>query len=70
MGGGLSKFFFFGPILGGVMSEKNSENSSWGGCTSVRSEMGGVYLVAVKNGGGTHLAAEGRRFRTPPPQAV
>jgi len=39
----------------------------WGGLRPLLEKMGGVWWVGGKFGGGQHLAAEGRRIRTPPP---
>ena len=59
--GGVEKNF--GLLWGGSLKK----NWVWGGCTSKLSKMGGVQQWSLENGGGTHLAAEGRRFGIPPP---
>ena len=51
-GDGIWKFSFFDLFWGVGVVKKTQEIWIWGGSTSVRSQKGGVHMVAVKNGGG------------------
>ena len=52
MGMGFGNFLFLTFFLGEGVVKKKQEIWIWGGSTSVRSQKGGVHMVAVKNGGG------------------
>ena len=71
-GGGTIDFHLFYPRYGGGTMEFCLFLARiWGGghCKFFLETwgLGGVYFGSLENGGGTHLAAEGRRFGTPPP---